>query len=937
MNVCGFKWIIYIVSTCSFGWGTLRRKCWLLERKYLYPDIHLRFHKCRDFELFNFTIAVTCDKVENSNDLLVEVPLKTDLLCLTEYKGERMEAKSFTLFSNLKALYVTGNFELLPGVFDGLFQLSTLWIKLENMSSSITFHNDTFSGLHNLQELKLIGIPFSALDTSMFSHIYQLQNLILEKNNISFLSTVTKSLRRLKTLKSLSIINNDINILRKDDCLHSENSVDFNISFLDLSMNKLVIVENNSLCNFPHLSQFKADDIGLTIDDVFHSGIKTTQALSLSNNRLPAFELCKCVSYLNVQKLLIMHNSIKDIKTSTEECKNLKILNLSHNSLRKIHFNQMRHLKDLKDLDLSHNHISHLNICPNESIHTYVMDLEYLRLSHNFLGIVSKRQFHCLEKLQILALEHNKIYKISDYAFYGLKQLQGLYLQHNHVSRIKKCTFSDLFSLTDLNLHQNKIHILADFPFDDLQKLQKIKITFKHFKNNIWKYIGSSVKHISVKACKKDVSLLAENFNNFSKLISLEVESKNVFVNSCKTFLFSKLNEMYLKNNIYFTCFGSGQQALGNFRNLDKLFYDAHSHESSARVTLNSTLQQLKKLEFLRLENTDKIIGRGAVNVYKLFHGLSNLKILHLKNSGLDHLDSPAIFHDLKSLEFLFIEKQSIQEISKHVFTSMPNLSYVYFQDILFPCNCKFIGFLSWLEYNTQTPMVNFHEQQCFMNSANINLIDFLHMNCQDDLDFKIFISTFISILMFLCISVFHESIWWYTLYFSYRLKCWLNHRLRREVKDQYQYDVFVSYNTSDEQWVIEQLLPNLEQNGPPFFRICIHNRDFEIGRDIVENIVDSIYNSKWTICLITHSYLQSHWCSLEMRMATYRLLAQRTDSLILIFLEQISREELQYYHRLTKLVDTKTYLDWPDNVSGQQLFWTRLRKVIGGVNKSNQ
>ncbi|KAM4636936.1 uncharacterized protein O3C94_017963 [Discoglossus pictus] len=173
------------------------------------------------------------------------------------------------------------------------------------------------------------------------------------------------------------------------------------------------------------------------------------------------------------------------------------------------------------------------------------------------------------------------------------------------------------------------------------------------------------------------------------------------------------------------------------------------------------------------------------------------------------------------------------------------------------------------------------------------------------------------------------DMFWWYTLYMFYTIKCWLSHKRNTDIQGQYEYDVFVSYNTNDELWVTEQLLPNLENNGPPFFKVCIHNRDFEVGRDIVENIVDSIYKSRWTICLITQSYLDSYWCSLEIRMATYRLVAESKDSLIIIFLDEIPKEKLQYYHKLTNVLNKKTYINWPDNVNGQQMFWARLRKVI--------
>lgn len=134
---------------------------------------------------------------------------------------------------------------------------------------------------------------------------------------------------------------------------------------------------------------------------------------------------------------------------------------------------------------------------------------------------------------------------------------------------------------------------------------------------------------------------------------------------------------------------------------------------------------------------------------------------------------------------------------------------------------------------------------------------------------------------------------------------------------------------TKDEFWVVSELLPNLEQKGPPFLKLCLHNRDFEVGKDIVDNIVDSIYSSRKTICVITHHYLRSEWCSLEMRMVTYRLLAESQDRLILVFLERICTHEISVYHRLAKVIKKKTYIEWPERENEQVLFWERLKLAV--------
>lgn len=71
-----------------------------------------------------------------------------------------------------------------------------------------------------------------------------------------------------------------------------------------------------------------------------------------------------------------------------------------------------------------------------------------------------------------------------------------------------------------------------------------------------------------------------------------------------------------------------------------------------------------------------------------------------------------------------------------------------------------------------------------------------------------------------------------------------------------------------------------------------------QVGKGIVDNIAESIYKSRRTVCVLSRCYLRSDWCSLELRMATHRLLAEHKHRLILIFFDRISPFELSAFHR---------------------------------------
>ncbi|KAM9316866.1 toll-like receptor 12 [Gastrophryne carolinensis] len=918
MNIYSFivPGLFCLIST---SYCLLRRHCQVLEKKYT-RFVDLKFENCNKFNYLDFSTAVNCDGVEDLRVALKEVPSETDWLCLSNYKQSTMEAESFARFSNLKALYLQfqhltrsfGTVEITSGSFRGLSQLSTLWIK----SESLRFHKGAFYGLDSLQELKISKLPVSTFNLSVFSHLHRLDHLILKRNNITYLSEVTTQLSVFKNLSKLSIIGNNIDGLRKDDCLKSlgayRRSITFKISYLDLSGTPLRNIEKHSLCNFPNLEMFQAKRSNTSNEKLLESGILTSKTVSLPKNEFSDFEICKFVARFKVEKLLINSNNLHSINTLEGSCKGLKKLDVSTNNLVKVEAHQTEKLKDLLELDLSLNQISSLNICVNDSVQ---MSLIHLNASFNYLLRLERRQFACLKNLKTLSLENNRINQIEEFTFYGLGQLLILNLQQNNLFCIDKI-MSNLSSLTQLDLYDNKINTFTQNNLDDLWRVQNLGLTFDSLAYAfLGNFANSSVRHLSVKA------QTLEMLPNAQTLERLEIDA--AYINSCV--MLAHVKELHLRNTVRFTCPQKPMSPLRNFTSLKKLYYKGNKHHSS-HFFLNNTLKLIPSLNFLYLQNTDKGIKKGMIKVHGMFQGLSRLKVLHLKNSGIDRLDSKDLFNDLREIEFLIVEKQNMQAVTKTAFESLDNLKYIYFLKTTFPCSCKLSGLLSWLEFDTSLSIINFHNQECLINQNALNLVSFLRNNCKTNLELILFVASYVFTLLFLCMSLFYESIWWNIRYVVFTVECWLNHKKAQMI---YQYDVFVSYNKHNEPWVAEQLLPKLELNGPPFFKVCIHNRDFEIGKAIVDNIMDSIYNSRWTVCVITHSYLHSNWCSLEMRMAMYRLLAESKDSLVLIFLDKLSREELQHYHRLTKLLDKKTYLQWPDDDKGQQLFWARLRKVI--------
>lgn len=147
------------------------------------------------------------------------------------------------------------------------------------------------------------------------------------------------------------------------------------------------------------------------------------------------------------------------------------------------------------------------------------------------------------------------------------------------------------------------------------------------------------------------------------------------------------------------------------------------------------------------------------------------------------------------------------------------------------------------------------------------------------------------------------------------------------DVVDTFSYDVFVSYSEQNRQWVLDEFLPNVEKRET--INVCLHERDFQVGYGILENIVTCMDRSRCLLLLISETFLLSQWCQFEMNLAQHRLLETRREKLILVLLQDIPVDKQP--KTLKYLMRTKTYIKWPEHGSSdeKQLFWKRLKKAI--------
>lgn len=158
----------------------------------------------------------------------------------------------------------------------------------------------------------------------------------------------------------------------------------------------------------------------------------------------------------------------------------------------------------------------------------------------------------------------------------------------------------------------------------------------------------------------------------------------------------------------------------------------------------------------------------------------------------------------------------------------------------------------------------------------------------------------------------------------------WLRAKRKPKInKGDLEYDAFVSYSQMDAGWVEAHLVPELEQSEPPF-RLCLHKRDFLPGGRIIDNIMAAIEKSHKTLFILSQHFVNSEWCKYELDYTHFRLFDHNDDTVVLILLGAIDKNAIpSKFCKLRKVMNSRTYLEWPDNEEQVARFWQSLRAAM--------
>lgn len=372
-------------------------------------------------------------------------------------------------------------------------KLQVLYLSNNNLND---VPSELFRGLNNLRVVDLSGNRLRSLPDSLFME-QGLERFTASRNQLSRMPIATFSTNTASTLTELDLSHNTISSLQSSETFSRFRS----LTMLDLSYNRLVLIEDATFSSLPRLTSLELShntDLKLEPRGRSFKGLEDTlMYLGLSNTSLST------VPELPLPELITLQLSSNTITVLPPEMASnltsLRHLDLSWNSLTQVPL-VTHSLPRLSTLYIPHNHITALT---NTSMLGGAERLRELDIRHLPLGYF---EMGALSKMRVLKSLHISTYEnIRDFNFPNLLQYNHG-LRNFHVEVDGKSTLSN--------------EMYGPFP----SKIRNITITGRDLKNlgdNIlegvrYPYLHFILRNTSVEKIPRAIFFQMNNVRNIS-------------------------------------------------------------------------------------------------------------------------------------------------------------------------------------------------------------------------------------------------------------------------------------------------------------------------------------------------------------------------------------------------------------------------------------
>uniref|UniRef100_A0A1B0CGP8 Putative toll-like receptor 13 n=1 Tax=Lutzomyia longipalpis TaxID=7200 RepID=A0A1B0CGP8_LUTLO len=663
----------------------------------------------------------------------------------------------------------------------------------------------------NLQVLDISGNP--QLTNTMRANTFEgledkLEILSFQDSNVKHLSW----LQHLTKLRMLMLRGNNINQLSNTTFIHTPQ-----LEILDLSANHIGnwytrIFDENRLLRILNLRENNINMMTTQMLDDF----ERLEFLGIGKNDF----ICSCILREFIDMAANNNRPINLIANNAfTGLRNLRKLYLSHNRITELSGATFVSLPLLMHLDVSFNTPElwetplHMGDALERAIGAYGMfngtNLQVLDISGNpqLTNTMRANTFEGLEdKLEILSFQDSNVKHLS--WLQHLTKLRMLMLRGNNINQLSNTTFIHTPQLEILDLSANHIGNWYTRVFDDNRLLRILNLR----ENNI-------------------NMMTTQMLDDFERLEFLGI-GKNDFICSC---ILREFIDMAANNNrpINCTIYVNPMPDINDFL-IEEVIQHYHENIDEKR-TRRSVPQFTAKAKYDLLYISQAEFERLGAETQK--NGFRAVELKDDENCTRQAPPSairkcPQRFQPRTTTEIIFtFQLLDFQENDYRCINSSTNREH-FFSEI----------------------------ESCLSDRSNWpNLVQSLRQ--ANNSLVTILIVAFILLTIF-CFGYYK---WWYIRYFLIIIKnatilSFLDkekEKVRQGASDDaFMYDVFVSFCDENRPWVLEELLPNIEARRE--ISVCMHERDFQVGVSILENIISCMDRSRCLLLVISQSFLLS-------------------------------------------------------------------------------
>ncbi|XP_044727587.1 protein toll-like [Chrysoperla carnea] len=815
--------------------------------------------------------SYTCGQLDTMNNLLLPIKLTADEIDATESNKLRLDCHEHNKINDYQDFKTINKFSVQ--------NLTTLHIVYCPVNANFTFTN--FLNIFNVSTVSKIfyestkATNVTLINGDFFESMENLTELTIKVTSDTYIHS--DLLKNLKNLRVLIVHDGHIKFTTN----FFENTPHLQVIEFS-SSNGQYLPQNlfENLHNLINLQLFKNNHIEYLPDLLFRDA-KNLLKLNLSGNRIRNISENLFKSLGKLEGLDLSGNQISSISDIFVNQKNLKILYITHNSLTTLKSDVFKRLTHLETLALEYNQLS----------------FEY------------SNPFNHVRDLRVLDLSHNNITSILHTWKIVLTKLTKLNLAYN---QIKSVGFRDIFfgrqsHSTKLDLSNNLIEVI-DFSESDIES-KSLYIDEIEISNNP---INCNCKiHNLVRYFKKDEKI-AEVHNVF-KLIASDLKCAGP-----KKFQDHDVRELEVKD---LSCPISSKDNCPQKCNCHVTKFDHSTIVNCSNSNLTRIPSKLPQNNFypnikLYLDNNN--LGSFDINETFANHsGYQNVRELYIQNNRLSEITWLP-----NQLRVIKLHSNRLEQINITILQNLPNLTNLTLHQNPWMCECN--DFTTNLKNYIQENYTIFEKKHLTQILCDTTPFTAINDLCARQ---KLWITMAISILTAtattaLLIVVFYKyeiaiRVWCY----KHKVLLWWVYEKENDNDKNKKYDAFVCHAHQDEDFVTQQLIPNLEECESPF-KLCVHSRDWLAGRTIPDQIARTILESRRVLVLLSPHLLESSWALQEFRVAHKNALDERRSRVIVIKLAEVDEKKLD--PELKDYLKLNTYIEW-----GHSRFWDNLRYAL--------